>query len=126
MDEVVEPSTVPPGTRPLAVDLLRVAGSGGVVWSLSPEGFHTNLVVLATGERIATHRNDEIDVLFVTLDGDGTLTVDDVRSELTVGTALLVPRGTARSIAAGPSGIRYLTVHAQRRPLTIGLRPGRR
>lgn len=106
--------------RPGAVDLSAVDGAGGVVWSVSPDGFHTNLVVLDRGGSIAAHRNDGIDVLVVVLAGDGTATVDEVTIELAPTLALLVPRGATRSVAAGDRGLRYLTVHAQRAPLGIG------
>lgn len=53
-------------------DQSQVQGAGGVVWSASPDGLHTNLVVLD----------------------------------------------------AGHQELRYLTVHAQRGPMTIGSGPG--
>ena len=59
------------------VDLSRVDGAGGVVWSVSPEGFHTNLVVLEPGGSIASHRNDSLDVLMVVLADHGVLQVSD-------------------------------------------------
>lgn len=111
--------------EPLAltpVDLARVEGSGGVVWSVSPTGFHTNLVVLEAHGSIASHRNDALDVLVVVLDGAGTAAVDGETVVLSPATAVLVPCGAVRSITAGPTGLRYLTVHAQRGPLTISAR----
>ena len=105
-----------------AVDLTQVDGASGVVWSVSPAGFHTNLVVLDAGGAIASHRNDAVDVLVVVLAGAGAATVDGDRVELGPSTALLVPRHSVRAIAAGASGLRYLTVHADREPLTIGRR----
>ena len=106
------------------VDLSRIDGAGGVLWSVSPGGFHMNLVVLEPGGSIGAHRNDALDVLVVVLAGAGTATVDDDTVELGPTHALLVPRGASRSIAAGPSGLRYLTVHSQRGPLAIGGREG--
>lgn len=103
-----------------AIDLARIDGSGGVVWSVSPEGFHTNLVVLGAAASIPTHRNDALDVLVVVLDGSGTAVVDGAPTALGPANALLIRRGTTRSIVAGDRGIRYLTVHAQRASLTIG------
>lgn len=101
------------------VDLAAVPGSGGVVWSISPQGFHTNLVVLDPHKAIDLHRNDSVDVLVVVLAGDGTATVGGRKIALVSMSALLIERGTARSISAGPSGLRYLTVHDERGPLTI-------
>jgi quercetin dioxygenase-like cupin family protein len=102
------------------IDLAQVAGAGGVVWSVSPEGFHTNLVVLEAGGSIPAHRNDGLDVLIVVLAGSGVATVDDDAVALAAISALLVPRGAVRSVTAGRLGLRYLTVHAPRGPLTIG------
>jgi quercetin dioxygenase-like cupin family protein len=104
------------------VDLGRVAGTGGVVWSVSPGGFHTNLVVLDAGGAIEPHRNDAVDVLVVVVAGSGTATVDGEAVDLAPNTALLLARGVRRGIAAGPGGLRYLTVHAERAPLGIGRR----
>ncbi|HET6953148.1 MAG TPA: cupin domain-containing protein [Acidimicrobiales bacterium] len=104
----------------VAVDLGAVAGDGGVVWSVSPGGFHTNLVVLAAGGSIAAHRNDALDVLHVVLTGSATLSIDGRAVELGAEQAVLVPRGTTRAVTAGPAGVRYLTVHRPRPPLGIG------
>ena len=92
----------------------------GVVWSVSPQGFHANLVVLRAGGRIGRHRNDEVDVLLVVLAGSGRLEVDAVPTDLGAGTAVVIPRGTERSVAAAADGLRYLTVHGPRRPMSIG------
>jgi quercetin dioxygenase-like cupin family protein len=90
-----------------------------VVWSAAPAGVHVNLVVLDGGESIAPHRNDAVDVLVVVLDGSGTAAIDSAVVELAPTTALLIPEGTLRSIEAGAEGLRYLTIHAHRGPLTI-------
>lgn len=105
------------------VDLAAITGSGGVVWSVSPQGFHTNLVVLDAHGTIESHRNDSVDVLVVVLAGDGTATIEEVTVALASMAAVLIERGTTRAIAAGASGLRYLTVHDQRSPLGISPRP---
>lgn len=102
------------------VDLATVEGAGGVVWSASPDGVHTNLVVLEPGGAIATHTNDGLDVLVIVLAGEGTATVDGETIGLAATSALLVPRGASRSIAAADRGVRYLAIHAARPPMTIG------
>jgi quercetin dioxygenase-like cupin family protein len=104
------------------VDLLAPAGGNGVVWSVSPEGFHANLVTLQRGGAVDTHRNDEVDVLVVVVAGAGHVDVDGEATPLLAGTAVVVPKGTERRIeAAGDGdGLRYLTVHARRSPMSIG------
>jgi hypothetical protein len=47
------------------------------------------------------------------------VTVDDRTLPLDAGVAVLVPIGTRRVIRAGRNGIRYLSIHRRRDPLTI-------
>jgi quercetin dioxygenase-like cupin family protein len=108
-----------PATPP--VDLGRVEGTGGVVWSVSPHGFHANLVVLPPGGIIERHLNDVVDVLLVVLAGSGAVTIEAETFDLAPGTAVLLPEGATRELAAGSVGLRYLSVHAERGPLTIGV-----
>jgi quercetin dioxygenase-like cupin family protein len=103
------------------VDLTRIPGDGGVVWSCSPGGFHANLVVLASGHSVASHRNDSLDVLIVVVEGTAEVTIDGASHEIEAGGALVVPQGSTRTIAAGDHApVRYLTVHGERSALTVG------
>src|SRR5688572_8371602 len=110
-----------PGPPP-PFDLDAVPGAGGVVWSASPEGAHTNLVVLGPGESIPSHVNDTLDVLVVVLVGAVTATVDGAEQHLGPHQAVLLPRGARRALRAGDAGARYLTIHAARPPFGIGPR----
>jgi quercetin dioxygenase-like cupin family protein len=107
------------------VDLLAPTDGNGVVWSTSPEGFHANLVSLEPGAAIDAHRNDEVDVLVIVVAGGGRIDVDGTPTEVRGGTAVVIPKGTVRRIEAsaatgGGAGLRYLTVHARRGPMSIG------
>ena len=115
MDATIEPSA------PELVHLPDIPGAGGVVWSASP-GCHVNLVVLDEGTGIGAHRNDEVDVLMVVLDGGATVAIGDREVSARTGDAIVMPRGAVRSVAAGGLGVRYLTVHAERRALDISPR----
>ena len=101
-------------------DLARIPGTGGVVWSAGPAGCHVNLVVLEPGRSIAAHRNDVVDVQVVVVAGPGTAHVADEVVPLAAMTTLTIPRGATRRLDAGDGGMRYLTIHAERSPLTIG------
>lgn len=96
-----------------------------MVWTAPPgHDLNANLVVLHAGESIPSHVNDALDVLLVVIAGAGYVEVDDERVHVRAHTALLIPKGAARGVepAAGPDGIRYLTVHVARPPLQIGTR----
>lgn len=106
-----------------SVDLRGVPASGdGVAWSAAPTGVNVNLVVLHPGGAISAHRNDEVDVVVVAMAGAGTVTIDGELVPVADGTAVVVPSGTTRSIAAGDGGLRYLTIHRSRGPLGIRAR----
>jgi quercetin dioxygenase-like cupin family protein len=104
------------------VDISRVGDDGsGAVWSLPHGGdLDANLIRLEAGEEIGRHVNSAVDVFIVVWDGGGEITIDDRTLSLQPGVAVLVHRGALRSIKAGRDGIRYLTVHRRRDPLTIG------
>lgn len=100
------------------MDLLAASGTGPV-WSLASDDLNATALAWPAGHEIAEHVNDELDVLLVVLEGDGTVRVDGEDHALAGGHAVLVPKGAARSIRAGAAGIRYLSVHRRRGPLQI-------
>ena len=67
----------------------------------------------------AEHVNDERDVLVLVVDGSAKLDVDGDDRELVRGEAVIIPKGTRRTITAGRGGVRYLSVHVKRPPLQI-------
>ena len=107
------------------IDLAALGGTGGAIWSVSPGGVHTNRVALASCDSIAHQRNDEVDVLVVVLEGFATVRIEDTGFGLSSHTAVMIPRGVTRSVEAGPVGVRYLSIHAERAPLAPGRRRGR-
>lgn len=103
------------------VDLGAVAaGSGGAVWSLPHGGdLDANLVRLDPDGSIEEHVNGEVDVLIFVQSGTGSITIDGATHEVGTNHLALVPRGSTRGVAAGPTGISYLSVHRRRRPISI-------
>jgi mannose-6-phosphate isomerase-like protein (cupin superfamily) len=93
--------------------------AGGPVWGAATEDLNATLLVWPPGEGPAEHVNEHRDVLYVVLAGGGTLTVDGEPRELREGDALVVGKGAARALAAGPLGIRYLTAHLRREGLAL-------
>jgi quercetin dioxygenase-like cupin family protein len=100
------------------IDLAARAGTGPV-WSLASDDLNATLLAWPANERLPEHVNAELDVLLVVIEGDGTAVVDGQPHALAAGHALLVAKGTSRSIAAGPRGLRYLSIHRRRGPLQI-------
>jgi quercetin dioxygenase-like cupin family protein len=95
------------------VDLLALEGRGPA-WGTASEELNATLLVWRDGEGQPEHVNGERDVALVVLAGSGTLVVDRVEHALAEGALAIVPRGATRSVAAGPDGLRCLTVHRRR------------
>ena len=105
-----------------ATDLgaVPLVGPDGVVWALEPRfDLNANLVRLAPGGSVGEHRNTEVDVVVVVLAGAGTVTADGRGVDIGADHLVVIPRGAARSIAAGDQGLLYVTVHRQRGPLQV-------
>lgn len=84
---------------------------------MSGEDMQANLVSLHEGRSVSEHVNDEVDVLYVWLRGQGTLLLDGQKSAVQAGSFVYVSRGTARAIEAGAEGLLYVTCHRKRRLL---------
>lgn len=91
----------------------------GPVWGAATEDLNATLLVWPPGEGPPEHVNEHRDVLYVVLAGGGSLTLDGEERELREGDALVVEKGAARRLVAGPGGIRYLTAHLRREGLQV-------
>ncbi len=111
--------------RPRAATVAAVvvdlgAGEGrGPLWGTASADLNATLLSWPPGEGTPEHANAERDVLVVVLAGSGTLLLDGVEHGLAAPCAVLVEKGARRRLVAGPTGIRYLTVHLRRPALSV-------
>ena len=100
----------------------------GAVWNLSPRArdLDANLIQLLPDAGIDAHAGPELDVLIHVIDGGGTLTTELGEFALTPGAVVWLPRRSRRQFAAGPTGLRYLTVHQRRTALVLDTARGGR
>lgn len=89
-------------------------GNPGTVWAYGGADLNANLLVLREGEEIAAHVNEAVDVLLIGFVGAGTVTVDEGTYCMAAGDALVIPKGTRRSICADATRFAYLTCHRRR------------
>jgi hypothetical protein len=54
---------------------LRHAGNDGPIWSVNSEQLNVNLLRLPTGDGVAEHVNNDVDVVLIVFEGNGELTV---------------------------------------------------
>lgn len=102
-----------------ARDSVASGDSDGVAWSYAGRDLNANIVVWSAGGGVAEHRATEVDVLIVVLSGALLASVDDDDHRLHEGDVIVIPSGCRRALTAGPEGVRYLTAHRHRAPLTI-------
>ncbi len=100
------------------VDLTALDGRGPA-WGTASEELNATLLVWRAGEGQPEHVNESRDVALVVLAGSGTISVDGGTHPLGPGILAIVPRGAARSVVAGPDGLRCLTVHRRRGGLEL-------
>jgi quercetin dioxygenase-like cupin family protein len=110
--------------------LLEAAGTpadgrerSGALWRLEEDErqLDANLIKLPPEHRVETHRETDVDVLLLVLDGDGTLHTEAGALELAPHALVWLPRGSQRAIVAGPRGLAYLTAHMKRAGMRIQL-----
>jgi quercetin dioxygenase-like cupin family protein len=104
------------------VELLALEGTGPL-WGTETEGLNATLLAWPPGAGPSEHVNSERDVLLVVLAGSATVTIDGDSQLVDAGEAIALEKGSSRRIAAGPEGVRYLSVHLRRAPLQISPAP---
>jgi quercetin dioxygenase-like cupin family protein len=96
-----------------------IRGERGPVWGAESADLNATLLQWPAGEGPSEHVNEQLDVLYVVVDGSVTLTVDGGSRELASGEAAIVEKGARRALVAGPKGVRYLTAHVRRGGLQL-------
>jgi quercetin dioxygenase-like cupin family protein len=94
--------------------LARAATAPGAVWTHQSEDLNVNVLVFASGQGVAEHVNDEVDVLVIGIAGAGTVTIDGAHQILRAGHAILIPKGANRGIRSTSDSFSYLTCHCRR------------
>jgi quercetin dioxygenase-like cupin family protein/hemerythrin-like domain-containing protein len=107
--------------RPPVVDLLAPDGKGPL-WGTETDDLNATLLAWPAEGGTDDHVNSERDVIVVVLAGSATVAIDGEPHEVRAGQAVIVEKGQSRRITAGPAGIRYLSVHLRRAPLSIAPR----
>jgi uncharacterized protein (DUF2249 family) len=126
LPRILANTTAPGTTAPGAT----VAGDTGadptrVTWKLRmrERDLDSNIIALNPDEVIEAHAGPDVDVLIHVLDGSGQLETERDSLTLRAGSLLWLPRRSRRRFAAGPEGLRYLTVHQRRQSLTLTTAP---
>lgn len=96
--------------------------SGDALWRLDAVArqLDADIVRVPAGERMAGHREPDLDVLLCVLAGSGEVETAGQRQPLESGSVVWVPHGVERALRAGDQGLVYLSAHRRRPGLTAG------
>ena len=104
----------------VGVPIDLTSGSGrAVLWGIASEDLNVNLVSWPSGGGVDEHTNTARDVLVIVTSGQLAITIDDHRHALASQECIIIPKGSKRVLRAGNDGVRYLTVHWRRPPMTV-------
>lgn len=95
----------------------QAATSGGPQWSHESTDLDATLLSWGARHRIAEHRNSEVDVILIGVEGEGIVTIDGEPHPVSAGVALLIPKGSSRALESTSERWSYLSVHQRRRGL---------
>lgn len=95
--------------------LSHEASQNGPQWGLASEDLNATLLWWDEAHTPAPHVNNEVDVFLLVVEGSGEVVVDGQAFPLTAGQAILLPKGTERTIRSATPSFCYLNVHRRRR-----------
>jgi len=112
--------------KPEVLDLCAaIGGNTGPQWGTATDDLNGTLLSWNQGQEIASHVNNEVDVIMVVMQGNGVLTLDKVAHEIHDGMAAVIPKGVERSVIAKSTPFVYLNIH-RKRSLQLSASPPRR
>jgi len=99
------------------------SGEGpGAAYGLETEDLDVTVVAWPEHFLVPAHVNSEVDVAMVVLSGSGVATIDGAVFELRLGSILVIPKGTERSIRSRSVDFRYVNIHKRKRKLMPAIR----
>ena len=95
-------------------DLARKAQGQKPAWSRQTEDLSANLISCIPGQGVGSHVNNEVDVLLVGIEGEGSVEIDGHWHEIQPGLVLIIPKRTKRATRCDGNHFAHLTCHRRR------------
>ncbi|HWA83695.1 MAG TPA: cupin domain-containing protein [Fimbriimonadaceae bacterium] len=111
--------------KPLHFDAYESGDGPGAAVGIETEDINLTIVAWPEHFSVPPHVNTEVDVVTIVLSGIGKATVDGKEIDLRLGSVLVVPKGSERSIKSLSVDFRYVSVHKRRRRLMPQIHNGR-
>lgn len=102
---------------PVHVDAYESGQGAGAAFGLETEDLDLTIVAWPEHYEVASHVNNEVDVVTIVLSGSGEIVVDGKTFDLRLGSVVMIPKGSQRSVKSKSVDFRYVNVHKRRRRL---------
>jgi mannose-6-phosphate isomerase-like protein (cupin superfamily) len=100
-------------------ELCESTVENGPQWGTATDDLNLTVLSWKEGQGVAEHVNNELDVLWIALQGSADVTVDGKIHQLQQGGAIVVPRGAARALKSTSAEFNYISIHKRRAGLQI-------
>ena len=104
---------------PQLLELCESAVKNGPQWGTATDDLNLTVLSWKEGQGVVEHVNNELDVLWIALEGTAEITVDGNVHQLQQGGAIVVPRGASRALKSTSEEFNYISIHKRRAGLQI-------
>ena len=92
----------------------QVSSEHGVLWTCQSTDLNLNLLAVLANTPMPEHVNNDVDVLVVGVEGEGSVVINGNVYAVQRGQAIVIPKGVRRSIRCDHGRFVYLTCHRRR------------
>jgi len=104
---------------PRLAELCGATGKGGPQWGAATDDLNLTVLTWSKEQGVARDVNNELDVVWIGVEGTAWVQVDDQQYTLEEGSLIVIPRGAARSLRCVSDQCSYLSMHRKRHGLSI-------
>lgn len=104
---------------PQLLELFDSHKPDGPQWGTATHDLNLTVLSWKEGQGVVEHVNNELDVLWIALEGSADITIDGQVHPLQQGGAIVVPVGASRALKSTSPQFKYISIHRRRAGLQI-------
>lgn len=104
---------------PQLLELCKTAVENGPQWGTATNDLNLTVLSWKNGQGVTEHVNNELDVLWLALEGMAEISIDGEVFPLEQGGAIVIPRGASRALKSTSADFKYISIHKRRAGLQI-------
>jgi len=95
------------------------AVENGPQWGTATDDLNLTVLSWKNGQGVVEHVNNELDVLWIALEGTAEVNINGEIFPIEQGGAIVIPRGAARALKSTSADFKYISIHKRRAGLQI-------